>query len=279
MMRPLAVAVVGLLLVACSSEGADTSPTTETSASATTVSSTPAPTILSTTTTSIAMVLSDDEAIAAGKVAACKDGGFSDNTDFGGTCSSAGGVDHWLATFGSCSDGNVIKMSEDASCSDHDGFAGLLPKDFVPTPKPEDVARCKNGLYSSNTKFDGTCSSAGGVDEWLAPYGECTDGTVITMSETASCSDHGAFKGLLPADYVPAPPAAAKPTSQVPWGDYGADVQSRIDALAAVEDCAGLQAEFDAASANDTATRNRTGHGNLELMNYIDEWLRIAGCY
>ena len=67
--------------------------------------------------------------------------------------------------------------------------------------------------------------------------------------------------------------------AEVPWGDYAADLQPRIDGLTASADCAGLQAEFDAADANDDATRDRTGHGNTELMMYVDESLQMASCY
>lgn len=66
--------------------------------------------------------------------------------------------------------------------------------------------------------------------------------------------------------------------SGVPWEDYPS-VQSRIDGLAAAKDCAGLQAEFDTADANNAATEQRTGHNNADLMGYIDEALRSAGCY
>ena len=71
--------------------------------------------------------------------------------------------------------------------------------------------------------------------------------------------------------------SVAAPTVQ--WGDYSADLQSRIDAAAASRDCDALQEEFDVADANDDATRARTGHGNAELMTYIDAALRTAGCY
>ena len=141
-------------------------------------------------------------------VALCENGTFSDNTDFDGTCSSNGGVEVWLAAFGECNDGTVIALSSDASCADHDGFKGLLAPDFEPTPNPDDVARCKNGVFSNNTDFRATCSSAGGVDEWLATYGECVDGTVIEMSKSASCSGHDGFKELLPADFSPPAPVA-----------------------------------------------------------------------
>lgn len=73
--------------------------------------------------------------------------------------------------------------------------------------------------------------------------------------------------------------AAPAPAAGVQWSDYAAGVQGRIDALAASKDCDGLQAEFDAADANNAVTLNRTGHNNAELMSYIDGQMRAAGCY
>lgn len=76
-----------------------------------------------------------------------------------------------------------------------------------------------------------------------------------------------------------ATPAPAAPEAGVPWGDYSPDVKTRIDGLAASKDCTALQDEFNTADANDAATRTRTGHGNTELMTYIDGRMRAAGCY
>jgi hypothetical protein len=49
--------------------------------------------------------------------------------------------------------------------------------------------------------------------------------------------------------------------------------------MAVAGDCAGLQAEFDVADANDAAQRDRVGDGNADLMQYIDDKLEAAGCY
>jgi hypothetical protein len=65
----------------------------------------------------------------------------------------------------------------------------------------------------------------------------------------------------------------------VDWANYDQSVRPRIDALAAAKDCAGLQNEFDTADANDAAQRSRTGDGNADLLDYIDQQLRDAGCY
>ena len=65
----------------------------------------------------------------------------------------------------------------------------------------------------------------------------------------------------------------------VPWSDYTSGLQARIDGLAAAKNCGGLQAEFNTADANNEATRARTGHSNSDLMKYIDDAMRAAGCY
>ena len=49
--------------------------------------------------------------------------------------------------------------------------------------------------------------------------------------------------------------------------------------MGAAKDCTGLQSEFDAADANNAATKARTGHNNAELMGYIDDLMRKVGCY
>jgi len=73
--------------------------------------------------------------------------------------------------------------------------------------------------------------------------------------------------------------SAAVPADRVQWQDYAAELKGRIDHLAAAKDCTGLQQQFDIADKNDDATRNRTGHGNSELMGYIDSAMHGAGCY
>lgn len=67
--------------------------------------------------------------------------------------------------------------------------------------------------------------------------------------------------------------------ADVEWNNYAPDVKDRIDAMATSGDCLGLQAEFDAAEANDGAQRARTGDGNADLMSYIDGKMQDAGCY
>jgi outer membrane biosynthesis protein TonB len=70
-----------------------------------------------------------------------------------------------------------------------------------------------------------------------------------------------------------------RPDQEVDWENHAPTVKFRIDRLGVREDCDGLQEAFDNADANDAAQRNRTGDGNADLMGYIDQWLRHAGCY
>ena len=73
--------------------------------------------------------------------------------------------------------------------------------------------------------------------------------------------------------------AAAPAVASVQWADYAPGLQGRIDGLATAKDCAALQKEFDVADKNSEAVKARTGHGNAELMKYLDATLKGAGCY
>ncbi len=65
----------------------------------------------------------------------------------------------------------------------------------------------------------------------------------------------------------------------MPWSDYAPGLQARVDSLGTSRNCPELQAEFDTADANNELTRNHTGHSNADLMAYIDNTMRAAGCY
>ncbi|MCB2412465.1 hypothetical protein LGT39_06325 [Demequina sp. TTPB684] len=73
--------------------------------------------------------------------------------------------------------------------------------------------------------------------------------------------------------------AACGESKGVPWDNYDASVKERIDSFEASADCDGLQAEFDTADANNAQQRERTGTGNAELMEYLDDIMRDVGCY
>ena len=63
------------------------------------------------------------------------------------------------------------------------------------------------------------------------------------------------------------------------WENYSSKVKTRIHKLIQEEDCAGLQQEFDIAGDNNLAQKRRTGTGNVELMDFIDENMKEMGCY
>lgn len=68
-------------------------------------------------------------------------------------------------------------------------------------------------------------------------------------------------------------------SSGVPWNDYAPSVRTTIDAAASSKDCTALQAQFNQADANNDIMKSRTGHNNAELMGYIDDAMKAAGCY
>lgn len=127
-------------------------------------------------------------------VARCTDGLFSANTDFGGTCSSHGGVDKWLANYGSCADGTTIAMSEDASCEDHGGFAQLMPADYVPTTTtlPPTTTTAPVALLSPCAELQErssgyVCAITGYGPLWIeAPFSENDDQVMMLPAEATA---------------------------------------------------------------------------------------------
>lgn len=89
----------------------------------------------------------------------------------------------------------------------------------------------------------------------------------------------GGDDGAKAADSKSAQEQTEQPRTDVPWEDYAAGVQGRIDRLQASKKCAALQKEFDAADRTNVATQNRAGHNNADLMGYIDEAMSLADCY
>lgn len=73
--------------------------------------------------------------------------------------------------------------------------------------------------------------------------------------------------------------ACGSSESKVPWENYHPDVKERIETMHAADNCAGLQVEFDTAYDNNTAQRERTGTGNSQLMNYLFDLQKDAGCF
>ncbi len=62
------------------------------------------------------------------------------------------------------------------------------------------------------------------------------------------------------------------------WSAYSPVVRERIEGLETSGDCAGLQAEFDTAEANDQGQKQRTGRDNADLMGYLNGAMDRLGC-
>ena len=78
---------------------------------------------------------------------------------------------------------------------------------------------------------------------------------------------------------APSNGSGATTTTVVVWADYEAGLQAKIDAMAAVEDCDGMQLEFNEIGGTNLAVRNRTGHGNEAVLDYIDAKERAVNCF
>lgn len=65
----------------------------------------------------------------------------------------------------------------------------------------------------------------------------------------------------------PSEPPAAEERTKVDWSTLPADYQRIVDEDTAAGDCEALQDMFDAAP------------DNVDLLNYLDEALELAGCY
>jgi len=64
----------------------------------------------------------------------------------------------------------------------------------------------------------------------------------------------------------------------VPWVDYPADLQPRIERLVGANDCAGLRTERVAAEASNRSVLQRTGHDNARLIAYLSDHLQASRC-
>jgi len=73
--------------------------------------------------------------------------------------------------------------------------------------------------------------------------------------------------------------APAQTTVTVPWRDYEPSLQTKIDSMAAAKDCQGLLIQFNEIGGTNLAVRTQFGHGNEEILQYIDGKERAAGCF
>jgi hypothetical protein len=75
--------------------------------------------------------------------------------------------------------------------------------------------------------------------------------------------------------------AKGSPAVNLPvlWSDYTPGLQAKIDAMASAKDCDGMQAEFNQIGGTNLVVRARFGHGNVEVLQYIDDKERQANCF
>ncbi len=100
------------------------------------------------------------------------------------------------------------------------------------------------------------------------------------LAFTASLLLIGGLAGCSSSESAnPSTPQDGFSSAEVPWQDYAPEVKQQIDILVSQQKCNKLQREFDQADQLNDVTFNRTGHNNAELMAYIDDGMRAAGCY
>ncbi|WCO65048.1 Ltp family lipoprotein [Iamia majanohamensis] len=111
-----------------------------------------------------------------------------------------GGFPKWLIPLIACGGLAFVALigGAIASAGDED------PEQTAATdPAVGQFARCNDGEFSDNGDLRAICSSHDGVDEFLAEFGECEDGTVIALRDDPECPDGGDLVKLLPG-YQPA---------------------------------------------------------------------------
>jgi hypothetical protein len=70
------------------------------------------------------------------------------------------------------------------------------------------------------------------------------------------------------------------PTARVvAWKDYEPGLQAKIDGWATAKDCQHLTLEFNQIGGTNLAVRTKFGHGNEEILDYIDGQQHAAGCF
>ncbi len=89
----------------------------------------------------------------------------------------------------------------------------------------------------------------------------------------------GACAALVLAGCSGSDGAAVTTTTVIAWKDYEPGLQTKIDAMAAAQDCDGMQTEFNQIGGTNLAVRNKFGHSNLAILAYIDAKERQANCF
>ena len=68
-------------------------------------------------------------------------------------------------------------------------------------------------------------------------------------------------------------------SKDVAWKDYEPGLQAKIDGWATAKDCNDLTLEFNEIGGTNLAVRTKFGHGNEEILDYIDAKQHAAGCF
>ena len=107
-----------------------------------------------------------------GATALCKDGSYSESTTRKGACSTHGGVSEWFPKRAARKNGtaSTTRSSDNGTSSNRstdNGQRNTARRNGGPNAPADATARCTDGTYSESQHREGTCSSHGGVAEWL----------------------------------------------------------------------------------------------------------------
>jgi len=126
-------------------------------------------------------------------------------------------------------------------------------------PKDKDVL---NAIYESNDKKNSDWITDGNKVQYLNDFIATANGYIKHIKKVYPNSKY------LPDDY-----------DDSFWSNYDTMVNDRVLTMILLKDCKGLKEEFNIADANMDSQIARTGTGNTDLMSFIDENMKVLGCY
>ena len=136
--------------------------------------------------------------------ARCKDGTPSRSHTHSGTCSGHGGVAEWLdgtggsdAAPGQPQSGIISTTCPNGTYENVDGNAVCRPFGSPVVPAGA-TAQCNDGTYSMSQNRQGTCSSHGGVRQFLAADPRSTP-AVLAVGAPGTCSTSTCIISISPA--------------------------------------------------------------------------------
>jgi hypothetical protein len=129
------------------------------------------------------------------------------------------------------------------------------------------------------------------IKRFLAP----TIGAMCLGLALSACSISGIGASPSPSETISAAKAsiAAQSASQsssalpstsvgtrteVIWADYSLGLKSDIENATVSKDCRGIQTFFGLTTATEDSMKAAKGHGNANLVSYLNESLKLAGC-